>query len=84
MAAEFPEQFGFGVQDVRQPARVRRDAIGKLLIEPQPPHRERGGAEICKPEIGCDDGGDARHVGCDASRSVVSPNTSDILPTLAL
>jgi hypothetical protein len=26
-------------------------------------HRERGGAEICKPEIRCDDGRDAGHVG---------------------
>jgi hypothetical protein len=63
MAAEFPQQLRLGVEDVRQPARVHRDAIGELLVEPQQSNRERGGAEIGEPEIGFDDGGHARHVG---------------------
>ena len=52
-----------GVQGVRHAPGIHRDAVHQFLIEPQQPHRERGGAEICKPEIGCDDSGDARHVG---------------------
>jgi hypothetical protein len=36
-----------------------RHAIGELLVEPQQTHHERGAAEICKSEIGCDDGGGA-------------------------
>jgi hypothetical protein len=63
MSAEFPQQLGLGVQGVRQPARVHRDAVDELLIKPQQPHRERGGPELGKSEIGCDDGGDARYVG---------------------
>jgi hypothetical protein len=42
--------------------RVHRDAVDKLLIQPQQPNRERGAAEICKSEIGRDHGGDARRI----------------------
>ena len=51
MAAEFPQQLRLGVEP------------SGCLIEPQQPHRERVGAEIGEPEIGCDCGGDARRVG---------------------
>jgi hypothetical protein len=33
-----------------------------LLIEPQQPHREGCGREICEPAIGRDHGGDARRI----------------------
>jgi hypothetical protein len=36
------------------------DAVREFLIKAQHPHRERGDAEIGEPEIGRDDGGDAR------------------------
>jgi hypothetical protein len=68
---------------------TQSDDLGRVtsvvLIERQQPHRKCGGSEICKPEIRCDDGGDARHVGrVMLCGSMVSSNTSDILPTLAL
>jgi hypothetical protein len=44
-------------------ARIHRDAVHQFLTEPQQSNRERGCAEIGEPEIGFDDGGDARHVG---------------------
>jgi hypothetical protein len=48
-------------EDVPHPASRHRHAVRELLVEPQQPHREL--AEIREPEIGCDHGGDARHVG---------------------
>jgi hypothetical protein len=55
-------QLRLGVQNIRDAARVR-DAVNELLIEAQQPHGKGGSAEIRKPEIGCDHGGDARRVG---------------------
>jgi hypothetical protein len=52
-----------GVQGVRHAVRVHRDAVREFLIKAQQPHRKRADAEIGEPEIGCDCGGDARHVG---------------------
>ena len=63
IAAEFAQQPGLGVEATRHAVRVHRDAVRELLVEPRRPHHERGGAEIGEPEIGCDDGGDARRVG---------------------
>jgi len=59
MASEFLQQLGLDIEQVRQSPGIHRDAVHQFLIEPQLPHRERGDAEICKPEIGYDD---ARHV----------------------
>jgi hypothetical protein len=56
-AAEFLQQLGLNIEHVRQSPGIHRDAVHQFLIKPQQPHRERGDAEICKPEIGCDDGG---------------------------
>jgi hypothetical protein len=67
-------------EDVPHPASRHRHAVRELLVEPQQPNRERGGAEICEPEIGRDDGGDARRVAGDASRSMMS-STSDMRPS---
>jgi hypothetical protein len=67
-------------EDVRHPARVHRHAVRELLVKPQQPLRERDGAEIREPEIGCNDGGDARRVAGDASRSMMS-STSDMRPS---
>jgi hypothetical protein len=61
--AEFQQHLRLGVEHVRHAARVHRDAVDELLIQPQQPNRERGGAEICEPEIGRDDGGDGRLAG---------------------
>ena len=58
MAAELPQQLWLGVEHVRHAARVHRDAVDELLIEPKQSHRERGGAEIREPEVGSDDSGE--------------------------
>ena len=48
MAAEFPQQLGLGVEHVRQPARVHRDAVHQFVIEPQQSNSERGGYGRCR------------------------------------